>query len=180
MTVRRWVIVSLAAAVVGYHVVVALHSLPVIVDRVPYLAAVGLFVAAATVSLLPWGGLRMPTWVAVANLLVALVIPVVVSSQIAAPLQVQVDHAAWYVGGVGILMVVTSVRRHHLFAWLGVAALVVHTALLNGHPPVSLIGVGMSVAWVGVSHAVSVLLDRAERDAKQFADAARAAALWRA
>src|SRR5690606_29215731 len=105
VTVRRWVIVSLAAAIVGYHVIVALHSLPVIIDRVPYLAAVGLFVAAATVSLLPWGGLRMPTWVAGLNLLVALVIPVLVAPQISAALQVQVDHAAWYVGGVGILMV---------------------------------------------------------------------------
>lgn len=180
MTVPRWVIVSLAAAVVGYHVVVAIHSLPVIIDPVPYLIATAVFVAAATVSLLPWGGLRMPTWVAMMNLLVSMVVPEVVLRQISAQAQVQVDHAAWYVGGIGILMVITSVRRHHLFAWLGVAALVAHTILSSHTPAVSLIGVGMSVAWVGTSHAVSVLLDRAERDARQFGAAAQAAALWRA
>lgn len=180
MRVPRWVIVSLAAAVVGYHVVVAIHSLGVILDPVPYLLAAGVFVVASTVSLLPWGGLRMPTWVAVVNLLVALVVPELVARQISAPLQVQVDHAAWYVGGIGILMVITSVRRHYVFAWLGVAALVAHTVLLNGSPSVSLIGVGMSVAWVGLSHAVSVTLDRAEWDARQFEGAARVAAQWRA
>lgn len=180
MTVPRWVIVWLAGAVVGYHVVVAIHSLGVIRDAAPYLIAAGVFVVAATISLLPWGGLRMPTWVAVMNVLVALVVPEVVSRQISAQLQVQVDHAAWYVGGIGILMVITSARRHHVFAWLGIAALVAHTILSNGSPSVSLIGVGMSAAWVGTSHAVSVMLDRAERDARQFAGAARAAARWRA
>lgn len=180
MTVPRWVIVSLAAAIVGYEVVVAIHSLDVITDPVPYLIAVAVFVIASTVSLLPWGGLRMPTWVAILNLLVAIVLPEIVSTQISAALQVQVDHAAWYVGGIGILMVITSVRRHHAVAWLGVAVLMAHTLLLGGSPAVSLIGVGMSIAWVGISHAVSVTLDRAEKDARQYAHTARAAALWHA
>lgn len=180
MTVPRWVIVSLAAAIVGYHVVVAIHSLGVIINPVPYLAATAVFVVAATVSLLPWGGLRMPTWVAMMNLLVSMVVPEVVLRQISAQWQVQVDHAAWYVGGVGVLMVITSVRRHHLFAWLGIGALGAHTVLSNHTPSVSLIGVGMSAAWVGTSHAVSVLLNRAEWDARQFGAAAQAAAMWRA
>lgn len=181
MTVPRWVVVSLAASVVGYHVVVAIHALTVIRDPLPYLIAVGVFVAAATVSLLPWGGLRLPNWVAAVNLLLAMVIPEVVSTQISEGQQMQVDHAAWYVGGMGILMVITSVRRRHVFAWLGIAALVAHTLLLLGDsPPISPIGVGMSVAWVGISHVVSLTLERAEQDARQYADAARAAALWHA
>lgn len=180
MTVPRWVIVSLAASVVGYHVVVAIHSLTVILDPVPYLIAVAVFIVASTASLLPWGGLRLPTWVVTGNLLVAIVIPEVVSQQISEGQQVQVDHAAWYVGGIGILMVITSARRHHAFAWLGIAALVAHTLLLGGSPAVSPIGVGMSVAWVGISNVVSITLERAEQDASQYADAARAAALWHA
>lgn len=180
MTIPRWVFVSLAGALVGYHVVVAIHSLSVIIDPVPYLIATALFVAAATVSLLPWGGLRMPIWVAMLNLLVSMVVPELVLRQVSAQLQVQVDHAAWYVGGIGVLMVITSVRRHHLFAWLGIAALAAHTLLASHTPSVSLIGVGMSAAWVGTSHAVSVLLDRAERDARQYGAAAQAAAMWRA
>lgn len=180
MSVRRWVVVSLAAAVVGYHVIVAIHSLAVILDQLPYLIAVGVFVVAATVSLLPWGGLRIPTWVALGNLLVSLVIPEVVSTQISAAAQVQIDHAAWYVGGIGILMVITSVRRHYVFAWLGIAALVAHTVLLGGSPSISPIAVGMSAAWVGIAHTVSVTLDRIEKDARGYALAERAAVLWRA
>src|SRR5690606_42032333 len=77
---------------------------------------------------------------AMLNLLVSMIVPELVLRQVSAQLQVQVDHAAWYVGGIGVLMVITSVRRHHLFAWLGIAALAADrksTRLNSSHVKIS-------------------------------------------
>src|SRR5690606_22477324 len=80
----------------------------------------------------------------------------------------------------GTLLVITSARRQHLLAWLGVGSLVVQTALWAGPGALASLGVVGSVLWVGVSYALSRSLDKAGRDARTYALAEREAAEWRA
>jgi hypothetical protein len=76
-------------------------------------------------------------------------------------------------------MTITSTRRRHLYAWLGIAALVIQTVLWD---PALLLGIGVigSASWVAVSHILSRALAKASRDAARFARAEREATDWQA
>src|SRR5690606_29492014 len=148
-----------------------------------YLIAMILYAAATVLSLMPSNRRRMQWWLAAFNLSVAIAVPYLVTSQLGSGLEYVPgsDRSTWYVAAVGTLMVITSARRRHLFAWAGVAFLVVQTALWAGNAgALASLGAAGSVLWVGVSHALSRSLDKASRDARTYALAEREAAEWRA
>lgn len=181
ITVPRYVIVALAAVFSVYHLLLGTLSINAGSSPPMYLAAMVLYAAATVLSLLPSRRRRMEWWLASFNLAVAIAVPILVSSQLGSDFVPGSDRSTWYVAAVGTLMVITSARRRHIFAWAGVAFLAVQTMLWAGNAgALASLGVVGSVLWVGVSHALSRSLDKAGRDARTYALAEREAAEWRA
>lgn len=184
--VPRALIVTMAAIFSAYHVVLGLYTIEVPANPLPVLAAMALYAVATTVSLLPGQPERMPTALAVVNVLVCIAMTILITPQLDDALEASrqggpgLGYATWYVAAVGTLMTITSTRRRHLFAWLGIAALVVQTIVWGG--PGLLLGIGVigSAAWVAVSHILSRALLKASTDAARFARAEREATDWQA
>jgi len=178
--VPRALIVTMAAIFSAYHIVLGLYTIDVPADPLPVLAAMVLYATATTVSLLPGQPERMPTWMAASNVLVCIAMTVLITPQLDFTQEGGLGYATWYVAAVGTLLTITSTRRRHLFAWLGIAALVIQTVLWGG--PGLLLGIGVigSAAWVAVSHILSRALAKASRDAARFARAEREATDWHA
>ena len=178
--VPRYLIVGLAGLFSAYHLVLASYSLILGIPfhDGPVFIAMGLYAVATTLSLLPFGASRMPVWVATFNLGVAVALPMLVSQQLD-PANSN-GYGTWYVAAIGTLMIITSTRRRHTFAWLGLGFLVVQTVLWGGVAELVTIGVIGSFIWVGVSHVLSNGLAGATRDAQRFARAEREATDWQA
>lgn len=178
ISVPRYLIVGLAAVFSAYHLVLATVSIGVPVNLGPYIAAMVLYAVATTMSLWPSRNARMPSWLASFNLAVAVLVPLLVTSQLPDP--EHINYASWYVAAIGTLMVITSTRRRHVFAWIGVGALAVQSVVWAGFGALTALGVIGSVVWVAISHVLSRSLAKAGRDARQYALAEREAVEWRA
>lgn len=178
--VPRALIVALAAVFSGYHVILGLYTIDVPANPLPVLAAMVLYVAATAGSLSPGQPERMPTWMAGINVAVCAALPWMIAPQLDLQREGGLGYATWYVAAVGTLMTITSTRRRHLFAWIGVGTLVIHTLLWGG--PLTLLGIGVvgSIVWVAISHLMSRALASATRDSAQFAAAEREATNWQA
>lgn len=178
--VPRALIVSMAAIFSVYHIILGLYTIDVPANPIPVLAAMALYAIATTLSLLPGQPERMPTSLAVANVLVCIAMTLLITPQLDPAREGGLGYATWYVAAVGTLMTITSTRRRHLFAWIGIAALVVQTIVWGG--PGLLLGIGVigSAAWVAVSHILSRALLKASSDAARFARAEREATDWQA
>ncbi|TQL48677.1 hypothetical protein FB562_1775 [Homoserinimonas aerilata] len=179
IAVPRYVIVGLGAVFAGYLLVLALSSVDSGSNPPLYFAAMGLFAVASIACLAPLSK-RMSFVVALGAVAVSIALPIMVASQLDLGRPLGSDYSTWYVAGVGALMVFISARGHLLLAWLGVAALVVHTILWAGPGALGLLGVFGSVLWVGVSHMLQSSLRKAEKDARAYAVAERETAEWQA
>lgn len=180
ITIPRYVIVALAAVFSGYHVLLALYSLQAASDIVPYLAAIILYALVTVMSLWPAKRLRMPLWMALINVAVCVAMPLLVAPQLDVHGSVGSDYSTWYPAAVGTLMVITSTRKRHVLAWIGVLSLAIHTTIWAGPAALVTLGVVGSVVWVAVSHITSHSLVRITRDARQYVAAERGAAQWQA
>lgn len=178
IAVPRFVVVALAAVFSAYQLVLAASSLSVGTRPWQVLLAMGLY-AIATLLGLAVEHPRLTRWVAVFNLAVAIVMPMLVASQLPREHEIGSDYSTWHVAAVGVLMVIASARGFHLIAWIGVATLVLHSVVWAGPGSLAPLGVIGSVLWVGVSHMLQRSLAKAERDARAYAAAEREAAEWR-
>jgi len=178
--VPRALIVTMAAIFSTYVIVLGLYTITIPANPMPVIAAMALFATATTVSLLPGQRGRMSAWMAVGNVLVCIAMTVLITPQLDPAREGGLGYATWYVAAVGTLMTITSTRRRHLFAWIGIGALVVQTVLWGG--PGLVVGTGVlgSAVWVAVSHILSRALARASRDAARFSRAEREATDWQA
>lgn len=178
--VPRSLIVTMAAIFSAYHIVLGLYTIDVPANPLPVVAAMALYAMATAISLLPGQPERMPTAMAIANVLVCIAMTLLITPQLDTAREGGLGYATWYVAAVGTLMTITSTRRRHLYAWIGIAALVVQTIVWGG--PGLLLGIGVigSAAWVAVSHILSRALLKASSDAARFARAEREATDWQA
>ncbi len=180
ITMPRYVIVALAAVFSGYHVLLALYSLGAVRDIVPYFVSIVLYAAATAMSLWPGQRFRMPAWMAFVNVAVCIAIPLLVTPQLDVHGSVGSNYSTWYPAAIGTLMVITSTRKRHLFAWMGVVALAMHTVFWAGPGGLITLGVVGSLMWVAVSHVTSHALTKIAKDARQYVVAEREAAQWQA
>jgi hypothetical protein len=114
------------------------------------------------------------------NVAVSVALPLLVTAQLDVHGSVGSDYSTWYPAAIGTLMVITSTRRRHFLAWVGVASLAVQTAVWAGVGALATLGVVGSIVWVAVSHVLSRSLAKIGRDAQQFVVAEREAAEWQA
>ena len=180
ISIPRYIIVALAAVFSGYHLLLAVYSIGVPRSKGIYVAAMVLYAIATAVSL--WGakGRRMPLWMAAFNVVVCIALPLMITPELDASGSTGSDYSTWYPAAIGTLMVITSTRRRHLFAWIGVGTLAVQTVIWAGFPALATLGVVGSIMWVAVSHVLSRSLAKIGRDAAHYAAAEREAAEWQA
>ena len=178
--VPRWIPVGLAAVFSAYVLLLALYTIDQPRSAAPVFAAMALFGLATIVSLLPWGPVRMPIWMAAFNFAVVIAITFLVSTQLDLARPGGTGYSTWYVAASGVLLTITSARRRHTWAWLGIGFLVVHTTVWAGPLGIVSLGVIGSATWVASSHILSRALARATRDAQRFAIAERETTDWQA
>lgn len=178
--VPRYLVVGMAALFSAYVLILAAYSIEIPRSATPVYIAMGLYLAATVVSLAPWGPRRMPVWMAAFNLCVVAAITLLVSAEIDVSREGGTGYATWYVAASGTLLTITSTRRRHLFAWLGIGFLVIHTIAWVGPIWIVNLGVVGSISWVAVSHILSTAMAKATKDAQRFAMAEREATDWQA
>jgi hypothetical protein len=181
--VPRYLIVGMAALFSAYHLVLATYTIDQPRHPGPIFAAMAIYAVATVISLLPWGPVRMPIWMAAFNFAVVVVITLLVANELDFARPGGTGYASWYVAASGTLLTITSTRRRHTFAWLGIAFLVIHTITIVGPVgPAGLLSLGIvgSASWVAVSHILSSALAKATRDAQRFSVAEREATDWQA
>lgn len=181
--VPRYLIVGMAALFSAYHLILATYTIDQPRHQGPVFAAMAIYAVATVISLLPWGPVRMPVWMAAFNFAVVVVITLLVANELDFARPGGTGYASWYVAASGTLLTITSTRRRHTFAWLGIAFLVIHTiAVVGPVGPAGLFSLGIvgSASWVAVSHILSSALAKASRDAQRFSIAEREATDWQA
>lgn len=178
--VPRSLIVTMAGLFSGYHIVLGLYTIEVPASPLPVLAAMVLYAIATIVSLLPGQPERMPVWLASLNVAVCVSMTLLITPQLDPSREGGLGYATWYVAAVGTLMTITSTRKRHMFAWVGIALLVVQTVWWGGAGLLLGTGVIGSASWVAIAHILSRALANASLDAQRFAQAEREATDWHA
>jgi len=178
--VPRYLIVGIAGLFSGYLMVLAISTIDVPRHPAPIFVAMGLYLVATVVSLVPWGPSRMPIWMAAFNFAVVVAITLLVSNEIDLARPGGTGYATWYVSAAGVLLTITSTRRRHSFAWFGIAFLIVQTVMWAGPGGILALGVIGSTLWVAVSHILSTALAKATTDSQRFSLAEREATEWQA
>jgi hypothetical protein len=181
--VPRYLIVGMAGLFSAYHLVLATYTIDQPRHAGPVIVAMVLYAIATIISLLPWGPVRMPLWMAAFNFGIVIVITLLVANELDFARPGGTGYASWYVAASGTLLTITSTRGRHTFAWLGIGFLVVHTiAIVGPVGPAGLFSLGIvgSASWVAVSHVLSNGLAKASKDAQRFSFAEREATDWQA
>jgi len=130
---------------------------------------------------LPSAGSRtqLPVWAALLALVSALVVPSAIAIAVG-PESRTAAFATWYLGGIGVLMVIVMVRRRPWFSWIGMAALTVASMAWMGALTALALGLVGSIVWVSATQLMLRSMDRAARDTAQLAQLQRAASAWQA
>ncbi|CAD5993039.1 hypothetical protein [Agreia sp. COWG] len=174
----RYVVISLAALFSAYHLVLAVSSIAVPREPGPVVVAMIIYAAMTILSL--WGSpaRSMPAWNAALNVAVGIAVCVLVLPQLDP--RAQNGYATWFVAAILTLMVITVVRGQVIFAWLGVGATTAAITVWADPLALTTTGVVGGAIMVGIAHALSVALVRAQQDAAQYARAGIKAAEWQA
>lgn len=155
-------------------------------------AALGLYLAVTWLCIL-WevapaagpgdeGSGRTPPLPAIAQVL-ALACAVIVPSAISwavGPASRTESFATWYIGGIGALMVILTVRGRPWTAWTGLVLLGIASMAWMGPLPALALGLVGSLVWLVVAQLVVHSVERAARDASRLARLQRVASGWQA
>ncbi|NQX11108.1 hypothetical protein HQQ80_05680 [Microbacteriaceae bacterium VKM Ac-2855] len=174
----RALLLAMGAGFSLYHVVLALFSFRNDPPTPAVILAVALYAAATVASLWPSAPTRMPMWLAITDLVVAILLPLLVTPSLD-PAAAN-GYATWYVAAVGTLMTIACARRRPWIAWAGLVVLTVHTAFWAGPEALATLGVLGDFAWVGIAQLLTRETRRASGEARVLEAAERAAAAWRA
>lgn len=127
----------------------------------------------------PGTSARLPFWLSGLALATAVLVPNAIAIAVGPEFRTA-TFATWYIGGIGALMVIVTVRGRPWIAWTGTAILAVESMVWMGAVNALLLGLVGSVVWVVVAHLLRFSLDRAARDTTQLAQLQRAASAWQA
>jgi hypothetical protein len=178
--VPRWIIVGLAALFSAYVVVLGIYAIDVPITPYPAIAGMALFTLVVALTLWPLGRSQMPIWMAAFSIASEVAITLMVSAEINLQSPDGPGYATWYIAAVGIISTIVCTRGRPIWAWIGIAFLVIHTVLWAG--PLGLVNLGAigSASWVTVASVIRSALTRAARDARRFTLAEREATDWHA
>ncbi|QTV79392.1 hypothetical protein [Microbacterium sp. NIBRBAC000506063] len=125
------------------------------------------------------GQRRMPLWVTIAVVAVAVAIPTMVSLAFT-PVSRLAPFATWYIGGVGLLGVVCVVRRRPICGWAVLLSLIVSSMAWMGPGNALRLGLVGSVVWMVVAQLLVWMWARAVRDTERLAGIQQQVSSWHA
>ncbi len=178
--VPRWIVVGLAALFSAYVLMLGVYAIDVPLSPYPAIAGMALFAIVIGITLAPFGPSQMPIWMAAFSVASEMALTLAVSSQIDLGSPNGPGYATWHVAAVGIISTIICTRGRPVWAWIGIAFLVVQTVLWAGPLGIVSLGVVGSASWVAVAAVIRSALTRADREARRFMLAEREAADWRA
>ena len=178
--VPRWIIVGLAALFSAYVVVLGIYAIDVPVTPYPAIAGMALFAVVIAATIWPYRRAQLPIWLAAFAIASEVAIALMVSAEIDLQSGKSPGYATWYIAGIGVISTIVCTRGRPIWAWLGIAFLVIQTVLWAG--PLGLVSLGVvgSASWVTVASVIRSALNRAARDARRFTLAEREATDWHA
>ncbi len=125
------------------------------------------------------GPARLPAWVCVVALIASALVPTGAAAALAVGSRTT-SFGTWYVGAIGLLMIIVMVRRRPWVAWAGIVILAIATITwLTVLPALSMGLIGSSM-WVLAAQLIVMSMDRAARDAARLSELQRTASAWRA
>ena len=176
----RHLLAGVAAVFSAFHIVLAFYTIEAAHQPGPVIAAIVIYAVATTLSLLPFGPSRMPSWLAAFDCGAVVVICLLVSSQLDLLREGGNGYATWYVAASGTLLTIVATRHRYGYAWAGTVFVLVHTVAWAGWPSVVTLGVVGSISWVAVAQMIGRGMATASRDTQRFALAEREATDWQA
>jgi hypothetical protein len=127
------------------------------------------------VTIFGFRGLQIPAWLGLINLLVATVLPRIIEEQIT-PAMIG-TYATWYIGGLGVLLGATALRKQVYFAWGGLIIATAEIILWEGLENLLRSGWIGLVVMVIIGQAANLGLQQSERAIERANQAAAAAKL---
>ena len=139
------------------------------------LAAVALYLGVLSVTIFAFKPMQIPAWQGLLNLLVATVLPRINEDQVTPDMLG--TYATWYIGGLGVLLGATALRRQVYFAWGGLIIATAEIILWEGIENLPRSGWIGLVVMVIIGHAANLGLEASEREIERASEAAAAATL---
>jgi hypothetical protein len=155
-----------------YHAVLGVLNIASYQNPVLVWLAILFYIVALVTSVLYWKRIALPSWIASLNLVVAVLLPLMVSAGLGdfSP----TPYTTWHVAAVGTLLAITAVRGQNAVAWIGIAVLVLEVIAWGGTAVIFNSGLVGAVLLLLGAQAVSRALGQSERLATQFRERAMA------
>ena len=116
------------------------------------IVAVIAYLAAVTMSIFGHKTLQIPTWQAVINLIFSVAMPVLVLSQF--PIEIADSSGSfdtWFVGAIGTLMAITTIRGHAILGWIGLVVMWIEVIAWGGPAVIVTTGLIGALIYVGAA-----------------------------
>lgn len=162
----RWLVAVLGVLFAAFHAGLGFSTLEVYQSPVQGAIAVNLYLVAVLVTVIFYRGLKLPTFQAIINLAVAILVPLIINANLQ-PSQAN-SYSTWYVIGIATLMAATAIRRQIIVAWIGTALLVLQVFVWAGLIPGWQTGLAGAIMLVFASHAISNGIAKAYRETMQY------------
>jgi len=165
IAIRRWAVAGIPFIYLLYLPVQSL-LVPNIFERPVELAALVIYLLVGTPTLLLFSGIRIPTWLALTNLVTALVLPglIILQRQISETDKI----GGWVVMGTAVILTATAVRQHPQLAVIGLVSLIAQ--IVSTYGTISLISMGLvgAIVFVLAGLGVSRGIKRANLESDKY------------
>jgi hypothetical protein len=149
-----------------YHAILGFSYLGAYEDVGYAIMALSLYLVALVAAIASRPGLKMRTSIAWGALLVAVLVPLLMSAAISK--DAAYGYTTWHVAGIATLMAILTVRQHAVLAWIGVMFLIIQTLIWGGSGALFTAGIFGAFLLVLAAQATSSLLSAAARSADEF------------
>jgi hypothetical protein len=153
-----------------YHAVLGFLNLDSYQFLGPAWLALLLYVAALSASVVFWRGILLPTWIAVFNLVVVVLLPLMITAAIGS--LPATPYTTWHVAATGTLLAITAVRGHKVVAWVGISFMTLEVLVWGGLAILFNSGLIGAVLLVLAAQAASSALEESSLLAQKFRDQA--------
>jgi hypothetical protein len=153
-----------------YHAVLGFLNLDSYEFVGPAWLALLLYIAALSVSVVFWKGISLPPWIAVFNLVVVVLLPLMITAAIGS--LPATPYTTWHVAATGTLLAITAVRGHKVVAWVGIGFMTLEVLVWGGLAILFNSGLIGAVLLVLAAQAASSALDESSLIAQKFREQA--------
>lgn len=168
--IPRWAVALSALIFASYDTVVGAIWLTQYRNPTVGAVALAIYTVCVVLSIAFYPGERLPKGQAWVNLGAAIVVPILVNSQI--DTEVAGTFATWYVGAIGILLTATAVRGYRLVPWLGLANLFIQVVIWGGWGFVMNSGIVGAFLFVAAGQGLSQGIRVTSRSAQEYREQA--------